>query len=153
ALTRLQPQVLIGIPGYIYHMLRQASADGAKLVNLKLIALGGERVSAPMRARLGEMCAQMGVPDVKVSSIYGFTEARQCWAECPPPDYQTSYGFHTYPEFDVFEIIDPDTGEPVGPGERGELVYTALDGRGSCVLRYRTGDIAEGGVVYDPCPN
>jgi phenylacetate-coenzyme A ligase PaaK-like adenylate-forming protein len=153
ALTRLQPQVLIGIPGYIYHMLRQASGDGVKLVNLKLIALGGERVPGPLRARLGEMCAQMGAPHVNVCSIYGFTEARQCWAECPPPDYQTSYGFHTYPELDVFEIINPDTGEPVGPGERGELVYTALDGRGSCVLRYRTGDIAEGGIVYDPCPN
>ena len=152
ALTRMQPQVLIGIPGYVYHMLRQASSEGKKLQNLEAIALGGERVPFPLRARLGEICAQMGRPGVRVHSIYGFTEARQCWAECPPPDYNTSYGFHTYPELDLFEIVNPDTGEPVGPGERGELVYSGLEGRGSCVLRYRTGDIAETGIVYDPCP-
>jgi phenylacetate-CoA ligase len=152
ALTRMQPQVLIGVPGYVYHMLRQAQADGVKLANLRVIALGGERVPGPLRSRLGDMCAAMGAPNVAVHSIYGFTEARQCWAECSPPDYQTSYGFHTYPELDIFEIVDPDTGEPVGAGERGELVYTTLEGRGSCVLRYRTGDIAETGIVYDPCP-
>jgi phenylacetate-CoA ligase len=152
ALLRLQPEVIIGVPGYVYHMLREAMASDAKLTKLQLIALGGERVSPAMRSRLGEMCAHMGRPGVRVYSIYGFTEARQCWAECPPPDYATSYGFHTYPELEVFEHVDPQTGEPVAPGQRGELVYTALEGRGSCVLRYRTGDIAEGGVVYDPCP-
>lgn len=152
ALMRMQPNVLIGVPGYIYHILRQAQADGLKLVNLECIALGGERVPGPLRARLGDMCAHMGRPGVRVHSIYGFTEARQCWGECPPADYVTSYGFHTYPDLDVFEIVNPDTGEPVAPGERGEIVYTGLEGRGSCVLRYRTGDIADAGVVYDPCP-
>ena len=152
ALLRLQPDVIMGIPGYVYHLLREAAAGDAKLAKLHIIALGGERVAPAMRTRLGEICAQMGRPGVKVHSIYGFTEARQCWAECPPPDYATSYGFHTYPELEIFEAVNPDTGDPVKPGERGELVYTTLQGRGSCVLRYRTGDIAEGGIMYDPCP-
>jgi phenylacetate-CoA ligase len=152
ALSRLQPDVIMGIPGYVYHLLREAVAQGASLAKLTTIALGGERVAPAMRTRLGELCAQLGRPGVRVHSIYGFTEARQCWAECPPPDYATSYGFHTYPELEVFECINPDTGAPVQPGERGELVYTTLEGRGSCVLRYRTGDIAEGGIAYDPCP-
>ena len=152
ALGRLQPNVLIGVPGYVYHMLRQAMADGLKLEKLECIALGAERVPGPLRARLGDMCAHMGRPGVRVHSIYGFTEARLAWGECPPPDYVTSYGFHTYPDLDLFETVNPETGEPVGPGERGELVYTGLGGRGSCVLRYRTGDISEWGLVYDPCP-
>jgi len=84
--------------------------------------------------------------------VLGFTEARQCWAECTPPDLETTYGFHTYPDLDIFECVDPGTGEPVGPGERGELVYTTISGRGSCVLRYKGGDISEGGIVCDPCP-
>lgn len=152
ALTRLQPDVIMGVPGYVYHLLREAAAQGTKLTKLQNVSLGGERVAPAMRTRLAELCAQMGRPGIHVHSIYGFTEARQCWAECAAPDYATSYGFHTYPELEVFEIIDPDSGEPVGPGERGELVYTTLQGRGSCVLRYRTGDIADGGIVYDPCP-
>jgi len=143
---------LIGVPGFVYHMLRQAASAGIKLTSLRKIALGGERVPLGLRAKLGELCAQMGARDVRVQSVLGFTEARHCWAECVPPDHETSYGFHTYPDLEIFECLDPETNEPVGPGERGELVYTALAGRGSCVVRYKTGDIAEGGIVYEPCP-
>lgn len=152
ALVRMQPDVLIGIPGFVYHMLRQAASMGVRLTKLRKIALGGERVPLGLRAKLGELCEQTGVRDVRVQSVLGFTEARHCWAECVPPDHATSYGFHTYPDLEIFECLDPETDRPVGPGERGELVYTALDGRGSCVIRYKTGDIAEGGIVYDACP-
>lgn len=152
ALQRMQPNILLGVPGYVYHMLRQAQISGVRLEKLTRICLGGERVPMPLKARLGEICEQMGRPGVHVQSVFGFTESRQCWAECSPPNHDTTYGFHTYPDFDVFECIDPATGEPVGPGERGEIVYSTLAGRGSCVLRYRTGDIAEDGIVYDPCP-
>ena len=37
-------------------------------------------------------------------------------------------------------------------GNPGELVFTPLDARGSVVLRYRTGDYIDGGLVYEPCP-
>ena len=152
ALARLQPAMLIGVPGYVYHLLRQASEQRVQLANLTNIALGAERVPPALKARLVDLCSQMGAPGVVVQGVYGFTEARHAWAECAPPDTATSFGYHTYPDFDIFEIVDPDSGEPVGPGERGEITFTSLSGRGSCVLRYRTGDIAEGGIVYDPCP-
>ncbi len=152
AMARMQPEVVIGIPGFVYHMMRQAAHEGVKLTKLRKIALGGERVPLGLRAKLGELCAQMGATDVRVQSVFGFTESRQCWAECTPPDHDTSYGFHTYPDLEIFECVDPESGEPVGEGQRGELVYTAIDGRGSCVLRYKGGDIADGGIVCDPCP-
>jgi phenylacetate-CoA ligase len=152
ALERLQPLMLIGVPGYIYHMLRLAREQRVTLTNLKIIALGAERVAPALKARLMALCEQMGAHGVVVHGVYGFTEARQAWSECAPPRADISYGYHTYPDFDVFEIVDPETGAPVGPGERGEIVYSNLAGRGSCVLRYRTGDIADGGIVYDPCP-
>jgi phenylacetate-CoA ligase len=152
ALQRMQPNIIIGVPGYVYHMLRQAQSSGVRLEKLTRVCLGGERVPLPLKARLGELCEEMGRPGVRVQSVWGFTESRQCWAECTPPDHDTTYGFHTYPDFEVFECIDPATGESVGPGERGEIVYSTVTGRGSCVLRYRTGDIAEDGIVYDPCP-
>ncbi len=84
-----------------------------------------------------------------MSPALGFPEARLCWTECVG---ERRTGFHTYPDFGLFEIIDPDTGKPLPPGTTGELVYTCLDGRGSVVIRYRTGDIVEGGLRTDPCP-
>jgi len=41
----------------------------------------------------------------------------------------------------------------VPEGNPGELVFTPLDARGSVVLRYRTGDYIDGGMVYGPCPH
>ena len=61
-------------------------------------------------------------------------------------------GFHTYPDLDLFEIVDPETGERLPDGETGELVYTPLDGRGSLIMRYRTGDLINGGMTHEPCP-
>ena len=38
-------------------------------------------------------------------------------------------------------------------GQPGEIVFTPLNARGTVVLRYRTGDIAEGGLTWEKCPN
>ena len=61
-------------------------------------------------------------------------------------------GYHLYPDTEIFEIIDPKTGEVKGEGEDGGLVYTSIDARGSVVLRYRTGDFVKGGITTEPCP-
>jgi phenylacetate-coenzyme A ligase PaaK-like adenylate-forming protein len=73
------------------------------------------------------------------------------WGECPAP-LDASSGYHTYPDKEVFEIIDPESGEVKREGEDGEIVYSNIDSRGTCVLRYRTGDMVKGGIVYSPCP-
>ena len=49
-------------------------------------------------------------------------------------------------------MIDTQTLEPVGPGQTGELVYTPIAGHGTVVCRYRTGDLAVGGITTEPCP-
>ena len=61
--------------------------------------------------------------------------------------------FISIPISGIIEIVDPKTGEPVGEGQPGEIVFTPLDARGTVVLRYRTGDLIEGGLVYEPCPH
>ena len=50
----------------------------------------------------------------------------------------------------IFEVIDPQSGETIGGGRRGELVITNLGRVGMPVLRYRTGDLVE--LTSDPCP-
>jgi phenylacetate-coenzyme A ligase PaaK-like adenylate-forming protein len=41
----------------------------------------------------------------------------------------------------------------VPDGADGEVVYTGIGGHGTCVLRYRTGDVAIGGMTWAPCPH
>jgi len=51
------------------------------------------------------------------------------------------------------EVIDPSSGEVVPDGHPEELVFTPLDARGTVVLRYRTGDFIDGGLIWEACPH
>ncbi len=154
-LAKIKPEALIGMPTFIYHVLGEALAQGVRCESLKRFVLGGEKVPAGMRRKLRAMAAELGSPDVDVMATYAFTEAKMAWPECPVrgPDGAEPSGYHLYPDLGITEIIDPDSGEAVGEGEPGEIVFTPLDARGSVVLRYRTGDIIGGGLVYEPCPH
>jgi phenylacetate-coenzyme A ligase PaaK-like adenylate-forming protein len=150
AIETMKPTCVAGMPGFFYHLLRRAIEEGRDFSSIKTVCLGGENVPPGFRAKVEESLAKVGARDVRTASVLGFTEARLCWAECTGA---TATGFHTYPDLGLFEIVDPESGEPLPEGSTGELVYTTLEGRGSAVLRYRTGDVIEGGLVEsEPCP-
>ncbi|MFA5088683.1 MAG: AMP-binding protein [Candidatus Omnitrophota bacterium] len=151
ALLKMKPSVILGVPSYVYHVLRIAREKGYRMDFLKKIVLGAASVSEPFKLKVRSLLESLGAHDVYVLGTYGFTEARQAWAECPAPPGMTS-GYHLYPDKEIFEVIDPNTQEIKGEGEDGELVYTSVDSRGSAVLRYRTGDFVKGGITYEPCP-
>ncbi len=151
ALGRIKPAVILGVPSYIYHLLRVAQTKGHDLSFLKKIVLGAARVTPGYKQKLSDMVAAQGARNVNILGTYGFTEARTAWAECPT-DNHVSSGYHLYPDKEIFEIIDPDTGEVRDDRQDGELVYTSLDSRASVMLRYRTGDIVKGGISHGPCP-
>jgi phenylacetate-CoA ligase len=50
----------------------------------------------------------------------------------------------------IFEVVDPASGAPLAPGQRGELVITNLGRPGMPLIRYRTGDAVE--LDGSPCP-
>ena len=152
-LRKLNPNVLIGMPTFVYHVLREAALDGVQCDNLRGIVLGGEKVPPGLRRKLLECASYLGAKNVSVVSTYGFTEAKMAWCECLFPMGSEPSGYHLYPDVGIVEIIDPATGALKDDGEAGEIVFTSLDARGSCVLRYRTGDIVEGGLSYEPCPH
>jgi phenylacetate-CoA ligase len=152
-LRKIQPEVLVGIPTFIYHVLHEAVADGFECPNLRKIVLGGEKAPEGMRRKLASLAASLGAENVDILPIYGFTEAKLAWATCPTPIDEEPSGYHLNPDLGIFEVVDPKTGEPRGEGEPGELVYTPIDARGSVVLRYRTGDVISGGLVHGKCPH
>lgn len=152
AITRLKADALIGVPGYVYHLLRRAAAERLDLSSIKCVVLGAERVPPGMKAKICALLAETGAHDVRVFGTYGFTEARMAFAECPTKDNAYT-GYHLYPDLAIFEVVDPVTGEVKAEGEDGELVFTPLQARASTVFRYRTGDRVRGGLRYDPCPH
>jgi phenylacetate-coenzyme A ligase PaaK-like adenylate-forming protein len=151
-IRKFKPDVLIGMPTFVYHLLHQAAEQGARCENLRRIVLGGEKVNDGLRQKLRDLACELGAPNVDVLATYGFTEAKMAWTECPFPDEQPSAGYHLNPDLGIMEVIDPKTGATLPPGHPGELVFTPLDARGSVVLRYRTGDFIDGGLTYEPCP-
>jgi phenylacetate-CoA ligase len=140
------------MPTFLYHVLQQAVETGVKCESLKKLVLGGEKAAEGIRRKLRHLAAKLGSPDVEVLATYGFTEAKMAWSECPCGVDETPSGYHLSPDMAIFEVIDPKTGEILPPGTPGELVFTPLAARGSVVLRYRTGDYIEGGLMYEPCP-
>ncbi|MCB1208803.1 MAG: AMP-binding protein [Verrucomicrobiales bacterium] len=151
-IEKIAPEVLIGMPTFIYHVLREAAESGRRWTNLKRLVLGGEKVADGLRARLRELATRLGSPDVAVMATYGFTEAKMAFCECPTPPGTGGSGYHLSPDLGLIELVDPVTGRPVADGQGGEIVFTPLDARGTVVMRYRTGDVAEGGLTWSPCP-
>ena len=102
-------------------------------------------VGATTDDQLPAALADAGLGSANVRRLYGPPEGRVLWAECQPGS-----GFHTYPDLDVVEIVDPETAEPTTGG--GELVVTQLGFRGTALLRWRTGDLVSGPVATTSCP-
>ena len=75
---------------------------------------------------------------IKAYDIYGLTETSGPGVafEC-----EEQKGMHINEDHFLAEIIDPDTGEVLPEGSKGELVFTSLDKEAFPLLRYRTRDI------------
>lgn len=149
-IEKVKPQAIIGVPGFVYHLLRTAVAENRDLSFVKKVVVGAEKVQPGLKHKMADLLAKAGSPRVNIFGTFGFTEAKMAWGECPT-DIDVSSGYHTYPDMEIFEIINPETGEVLPEGESGEIVYTAINSRGSTVIRYRTGDLARGGLILEPC--
>ena len=81
--------------------------------------------------------------NIELYSTYASTEIQTAFTEC-----KYGVGGHLHPELLIAEILD-DEGNPLEPGEKGELTITTLGVEGMPLIRYRTGDIC---ALYDsPC--
>lgn len=146
SIERLKVNVVLIIPGYCYHLLREAVKQKRDFSNLKYLVFGAERVSPAFREKVKELLIQVGAHEVQILATYASTEAKTAWVQCAEHT-----GYHLYPDIEFIELVD-ENGKRVKEGEPGEIVYTALDWRGTVVVRYRTGDMAKG-IEYDPCPS
>jgi len=148
AMDSMEAPVLFAAPGYARFALQTLEHFGFSASNLERIILGIDYTPVTAVERIARLMESVGAKDNKVHRMYFNSEAKSGWAECAP-----GFGYHTNPDHVLIEIIDPESGEVLGEGEKGEVVVTHLDTRGTVFLRYRTGDIATGGITTEPCPN
>ncbi|MGO0123518.1 phenylacetate--CoA ligase family protein [Desulfothermobacter acidiphilus] len=135
--------ILCCTPSYACYLAEVMAELGVKREELKLRAglFGAEPWSEGMRR---EIESSLGI---EALDIYGLSEiiGPGVAAECPAKG-----GLHIWEDHFLPEVIDPATGEPVPPGEEGELVFTTLTKEALPVIRYRTRDISL--LLSDPCP-
>lgn len=130
-------------PSYALFMAEEIAKlglDTNKDLKLKVGVFGAEPWTNSMRQELQN---KLGI---KAYDIYGLTEISGpgVGGEC-----ECQNGTHIWEDFFYPEIVDPNTLEPVEPGQVGELVFTTLDKWGMPMIRYRTRDLTS--LNYGQC--
>ena len=148
AMDNMEAPVIAAAPGYALFALLTLDHFGFSAENLERLIIGIDYAPMAVVERMKKLMVSVGAKNQIVQRMYFVSEAKSGWAECAP-----GYGYHTNPDHVYIEIVDPVSGEVLGEGEKGEVVITLLDARGTVVLRFKTGDIATGGLVTEPCPN
>ena len=129
-------------PSYALHLTEVMKKCDIKKEDLKLRVgfFGAEPWTWGIRRELED---KLGI---KAIDIYGLTEMSGpgVGGECQYQD-----GTHVWEDMFYPEIVNPDTLEPVAPGERGELVFTSLCKEAMPIIRYRTRDLTH--LIYEKC--
>ncbi|MEW6424074.1 MAG: phenylacetate--CoA ligase [Bacillota bacterium] len=101
-------------------------------LRLKAGIIGSERWSERMRKRIEELLG------IETFDIPGMTEL---YGPGTGLDCQAHEGIHYWSDYFIYEIVDPQTGKNLPPGEVGELVVTTLQKEAMPMIRYRTRDL------------
>jgi len=137
--------LLVATPSYALHIgevAREMGVDPEKDLNVRIGLFGGEGMTEAMRSEMYRLWGSK----IKVTQNYGMSElmgpgvSGECLELC---------GMHINEDHFIPEIIDPDTGEVLPPGEKGELVITCITKEALPLIRYRTRDITR--LFYEPC--
>ncbi len=141
-MTDLGATVLCCTPSYAEYLAESIAERGLRdQIKLKAGIFGAEAWSEEMRRDI-----EKGL-GLKAYDIYGLTEisgpgvAYECEAQT---------GMHINEDHFIAEIIDPETGEVLPEGSKGELVFTCITKEAFPLLRYRTRDICV--LTREACP-
>ncbi|MGQ9555601.1 MAG: phenylacetate--CoA ligase family protein [Anaerolineae bacterium] len=141
-LQDLGSTVLCCTPSYALYLAEAAQEMGVDLRESKLRVgiFGAEPWSERMRQEIQVKTGLKALDIFGLSEIIGPGVSVEC-------EHQA--GLHIFEDHFLPEIVDPQTGEPLPYGERGELVLTTLTKEALPVIRYRTGDITS--LNPEPC--
>ncbi|MEM1670746.1 MAG: phenylacetate--CoA ligase family protein [Archaeoglobaceae archaeon] len=129
--------VLCATASYPLRIVEVAEELGYKPSDLPVekMLLGAEPWSEELRKRIEELF------EARTYDIPGLTEMGGVGTvgfECP-----LRKGLHMWEDNYIVEVVDPKTGETLGEGEEGEIVYTAINREAMPLIRYRSGEVSE----------
>ncbi len=143
AALRLIPATVLAIEtSNAVRMLEDLDEAGAQLASVKVVLLIGAPTDAERSAVQGAVGKRVSVLAAHVPDGH-----RLLWGECPGG----AHGLHTYPDLEVVQLVDPESGEAGTSGGAAEVVLTQLGLRGTALLRWRTADLAAS-LATQPCP-
>lgn len=134
--------VLICTPSYALYLAEVMEKMGVSPEELKLRIgmFGAEPWSENMRREIEEKLKIYATDNYGLTEVIGPGVAGEC---------RERHGMHINEDHFLVEVINPDTGEPVEPGEVGELVFTSLTKEAFPVVRFRTRDLSR--LIPEPC--
>lgn len=137
------PDVICCTPSYALFLAETGEEMGIdiKELPLRIGIFGAEPWTDEMRLQIEKRLGITAIDIYGLSEIMGPGVAIECW--------QAQNGLHIQEDHFLAETIDPETGEQVGPGEEGELVFTTLTKEGIPLIRYRTRDLTT--IDTTPC--
>ena len=137
------PTALCCTPSYALHLSEQGKAIGIDMGALKLRVgiFGAEPWSENMRQAIEDALELTALNIYGLSEVMGPGVSMECIEE--------RQGMHVFEDHFIVEAIDPETGEVLPLGERGELVFTTLTKEAFPLIRYRTGDLSS--LIPTPC--
>ncbi len=141
-MTDLGATILCCTPSYAAYLTESIYEQGLRdKIKLKAGIFGAEAWTQEMRRDIEE---KLGI---KAYDIYGLTEISGPGVsfEC-----EAQSGMHINEDHFIAEIIDPETGEVLPEGEKGELVFTSITKEAFPLIRYRTRDICV--LSREKCP-
>ncbi len=138
-----KPTILISTPSYALYMSEVAQEMGITKddISLRIGMFGAEGHTEEMRRELEERWGINATENYGLSEVMGPGVAGECLEHT---------GMHINEDMFIVEIIDPETGEVLEDGEKGEVVITPLGKEGIPLLRYRTKDVSW--IMREKCP-
>ena len=138
-----KPTIITATPSYTLHLAEVAAEMGISFKDLsfKFGIFGAEPWSERMREEIERKLNITAVDIYGLSEVIGPGVAIEC--------HEAKKGLHVFEDHFIPEIINPQTGEPLPYGEKGELVFTSLTKEAFPVIRYRTRDITS--LNPEPC--
>jgi len=129
-------KIIACTPSYALTLADAMAARGMRRGSLKLRygILGAEPWTEAMRDEIEEKLGITAVNIYGLSEVIGPGVSNECVEE--------KNGAHVFEDHFLVEVVDPGTGDPLQPGQMGELVFTTLTKEALPVIRYRTGDLA-----------
>jgi phenylacetate-CoA ligase len=138
----LKPVGYVGTPSFLKILLDRAASEGSDVSSLKRALVGAEALPATLRAELRGH-------GLSVLQSYGTADVGVIAYESIDPDGEVCPGM-MLDEGIIVELVTPGTGEPVAPGEVGEVVVTTLTPEYP-LIRFATGDLSAILPGLSPC--